>query len=298
MGNFEGLRAGEYRDGSFEYDIRVRGDMASRDKISDVADYVIPLPAGGMVRLPDVAVIEYTAGPSQLFRRDRQGQVSVTCDVAPGVSQGELAASIEEQVKQVINKYPECSYAFSGEVEMMNESFMRMGIALIMAICLTFMLIASLLESIGQAIIIMFALPLSMIGVFIGLYLTGQTFSIFSIMSVIMLVGLVVNNSIVVLDHSNHLQKEKDMDRDQSLIESGRTRLRPILMANITTIIALIPLALGLGWGGEMRQSMAIVQIGGLVTGGMLGLLVVPSIYSLTSDIVLFITGNRKRKAA
>ena len=296
MGNFEGLLAGEYRDGSFEYDIRVRGDYGSRDKIADVADYIIPLPAGGMVRLPDVAQIEYTTGPSQLFRRDRQGQVSITCDVAPGTTQGELAEIIEQQVKIIKLKYPDCSYAFSGEVEMMKESNQRMGIALVIAICLTFMLVASLLESIGQAVIIMFALPLSMIGVFLGLYLTGQTFSIFSIMSVIMLVGLVVNNSIVVLDHSNHLQKEKGMDCDQSLIESGRTRLRPILMANITTIIALIPLALGWGWGGEMRQSMAVVQIGGLITGGMLGLLVVPSIYSLTSDWFHFFSGNKKKE--
>jgi HAE1 family hydrophobic/amphiphilic exporter-1 len=168
------------------------------------------------------------------------------------------------------------------------ESFQRLGIALIMAICLTYMLLASLLESFTQPFVILVSLPLSLIGVFTALFLMGGTFSIFSIMSIIMLVGLVINNSIIVIDYINRLRRQ-GKERTEAIVEAGTVRLRPILMANLTTVVAMIPLALGLGWGGEMRAPMAMVQIGGLIAGGWIGLLVVPVIYTLTEDFGKFL---------
>ena len=183
----------------------------------------------------------------------------------------------------LLEKYPDCNVFFGGSIERMEESNRRMMVALIMAISLTYMLLASLLESFTQPLVIMFSLPLSMIGVFTGLFLMGGTFSIFSIMSIVMLVGLVINNSIIVIDYINTLRRG-GKDRHEAIIEAGTTRLRPILMANLTTVLALIPLALGMGWGGEMRAPMAMVQIGGLIAGGGMGLIIIPVIYTISDD--------------
>ncbi len=279
---FEGLLAGEYREGAFDYDIRVKADEDSRKVIADISELTIMNAAGRLIPLPQLAEIKQTTGPSQIFRKNRQNMIKVTCDVS-GSSPGQVVAAVNRELEPLLREYPEVTVFFGGEVERMQESFARMGVALIMAVCLTYMLLAALLESFTQPLIIMVSLPLSLIGVFAALFLMGGTFSIFSIMSIVMLVGLVINNSIIVIDYINILRKQ-GKGRTDAIIESGTTRLRPILMANLTTVIALIPLAMGSGWGGEMRAPMAMVQIGGLLAGGWMGLLVVPVIYTISDD--------------
>ncbi|MBN1764633.1 MAG: efflux RND transporter permease subunit [Sedimentisphaerales bacterium] len=279
---FEGLIVSEYREGAYNYDIRVKADEASREVVDDVNQLTVMNQQGSLIPLPEVAQIKYTSGPSQIFRKNRQSLITVSCALS-NRSAGDVVADIMRETQSIRNEYPDVRVFFGGEVEQMQESFGRLFVALIMAIGLTYMLLASLLESFTQPLIIMISLPLSMMGVFIALFLMGGTFSIFSIMSVIMLVGLVVNNSIIIIDYINILRRE-GRDRFEAIIESGRTRLRPILMANLTTVVAMIPLAMGLGWGGEMRAPMAMVMIGGLIAGGWLGLLIVPVIYTLSDD--------------
>ncbi|MBN1436607.1 MAG: efflux RND transporter permease subunit [Sedimentisphaerales bacterium] len=281
--SFEGTFAGDYREGAYEYDIRVKNDDRNGETVADVTDLTIMNAMGDLIPLPQVADIETTTGLAQVFRKDRQSLITVSCDVS-GRSIAEVVADIQTQMADVMDRHPGYHYTFSGDVEHMEESNQRMMVALVMAICLTYMLLAALLESFVLPILIMFSLPLSLIGVFGGLWLMGGTFSIFSVMSIVMLVGLVINNSIIVLDHVIHLRK-KGMERKEAILEAGRTRLRPILMANLTTVVALIPLAMGLGWGGEMRAPMAMVQIGGLIAGGWMGLLVVPMLYAMTDDL-------------
>ncbi|MCK5270923.1 MAG: efflux RND transporter permease subunit, partial [Sedimentisphaerales bacterium] len=232
--------------------------------------------------LPELAAIRHTTGPAQLFRKNRQSMITVSCD-ASGRSSGQVVADIDKHIQPLLAEYPDINIFYGGEIEMMQESFTRMGVALIMAVSLTYMLLAALLESFTQPLIIMVSLPLSLIGVFFSLFLMGGTFSIFSIMSIVMLVGLVINNSIIVLDYVNTLRR-RGKSRHDAIIEAGSTRLRPILMANLTTVVAMIPLAMGMGWGGEMRAPMAMVQIGGLIAGGGMGLLIVPVIYTLSDD--------------
>ena len=292
---FEGLQAGEYRDGAFDYDIRVRADERSRANIADIEKLTIMNRRGHLIPLPQLADIVRTSGPSQLSRKDRRSLVTITCDVT-GRSPGDVVKDIEKHLPPVIKQYPGCNYAFAGEVEHMRESFGRMFVALIMAICLTYLLLASLLESFVQPLMILVSLPLSLIGVFAALFLMGGTFSIFSIMSIVMLVGLVINNSIIVIDYINLLRR-KGMERTEAIVEAGTTRLRPILMANLTTVVALIPLAMGMGWGGEMRAPMAMVQIGGLIAGGWMGLIVIPVIYTLSDDLT-HLFGWKKKAGA
>jgi hydrophobic/amphiphilic exporter-1 (mainly G- bacteria), HAE1 family len=279
---FEGLIVSEYRDGAFNYDIRVKADEQSRKTLGDIEEVTVVNRNGSLIPLPELAAIRYTTGPAQLFRKNRQSMITVSCD-ASGRSSGQVVADIDKHIQPLLTEYPDINIFYGGEIEMMQESFTRMGVALIMAVSLTYMLLAALLESFTQPLIIMVSLPLSLIGVFFSLFLMGGTFSIFSIMSIVMLVGLVINNSIIVLDYVNTLRR-RGKDRHDAIIEAGSTRLRPILMANLTTVVAMIPLALGMGWGGEMRAPMAMVQIGGLIAGGGMGLLIVPVIYTLSDD--------------
>lgn len=279
---FDGLIASEYREGAYNYDIRVRNDESSRRTVADIEKLTIMNPAGRLIPLPELARIVTTTGPAQLFRKNRLSLVTVSC-AASGRSQGEVAASIAREIEPLLAEFPQCKIFFGGQIESMKESFGRLFTAMIMAICLTYVLLASLLESFTQPLIIMVSLPLSLIGVFYALFFMGGTFSIFSIMSIVMLVGLVINNSIIVIDYINKLRRQ-GMERTEAIIEAGMTRLRPILMANLTTVVALMPLAMGLGWGGEMRAPMAMVQIGGLIAGGGLGLLIVPVVYTLSDD--------------
>ncbi len=284
---FDGLLAGEYREGGFSYDIRIRNSKQSRKTIDDIDKLTVINNRGQLIPLPQIAAISYATGPSQLFRKNRQSLTTISCD-ATGISTGELAAEIVNQLKPLLEKYPGVSISFAGQIERMQESFVRLGIALIMAVCLTYMVIASLLESYVQPLIVMITVPLSLIGVLLALFLMGGTFSIFSIMAIVILVGLVVNNAIIVIDYIKTLRAE-GAERTEAIIQAVKRRMRPLLMTNLTTIIALVPLALGRGWGGEMMSPMAMVQIGGLIVGGWLGLLVVPVLYTIFDDLTVYV---------
>jgi len=280
--SFEGLLVNEYREGAFNYDIRVRNDEGSRRRVSDVERLTVMNREGRLIPLPQVAQVTTTTGPSQLFRKDRQSLITISADLSKR-SLSEVVGDIRREMAPLLTAYPDCRIFFGGETERMEENFGRLFVALIMAVCLTYMLLACLLESFTQPLMIMVCVPISLIGVMLGLFLMGGRFSIFSIMSIVVLVGLVINNAIIVLDFTKRLRAE-GRERTAALVEAGRTRLRPMVMTNLTTIAALIPLSLGLGWAGELQAPMAMVQIGGLVTGGWIGLLIVPVVYTLSED--------------
>ncbi|MFC1783314.1 efflux RND transporter permease subunit [Planctomycetota bacterium] len=284
---FEGLILSEYREGIFNYDIRVKSNLDSRKDLKDLEALTVINRSGSLIPLPELAEIQFTTGAAQLFRKNRQNLITVSCDVS-GRSMGEVKNDVEEQMQPLLAEYPDCHMFFGGEIELMEESFGRLIVALIMAVCLTYALLASLLESFTQPLVIMISLPLSLIGVFLALFLMDGTFSIFSVMSIIMLVGLVINNSIIVIDYINILRRQ-GKERTEAIVESGMTRLRPILMANLTTVVAMTPLALGYGFGGELRAPMAMVQIGGLIAGGGLGLFIVPVIFTISDDFNNFV---------
>lgn len=169
---------------------------------------------------------------------------------------------------------------YAGEIQSIQDNFGPLNFALGLAVLLTFLLIAAILESFLFAFVIMLTVPLSVIGVVPALILTKTPMSIYGLMGVIMLVGLVVNNAIVIIDYAEIVRKE-GKDPSAAIVEACRVRLRPIIMADVTSIIAMIPLAIGAGDGGSFRSPMAIVAIGGLVAGGVLALLAIPPVYEL-----------------
>jgi len=168
----------------------------------------------------------------------------------------------------------------SGQSEEMQESFNSMQFALILAIFLVYLVMASQFESLIHPFVILFTIPLALVGAVLALFITGTTVSIVALIGVIMLAGIVVNNAIVLVDLINQLRAQ-GAERTDAIMEAGRARLRPILMTSLTTALGLLPMAMGIGEGSEVRTPMAITVIGGLVVSTLLTLLVIPVVYSL-----------------
>lgn len=274
-GYVTGKQAGVFRSEGKEYDILVRLDPEKIDDVSLVPGLPVQSPKG-FSPLDVLAEVAYGAGPTRILRKDRVRSVTVAADVT-GRSVGEAFREISAELEGLTlpRGY---RFVFGGEVEEMRENFTYMAIAFVMAVVITFLMIAAILESYVFALVIMLTVPLSIIGVVPLLLVTGTNISFYGALGLIMLVGLVVNNAIVVIDYAETVRKRGHRPFD-AVIEACRIRLRPIVMADATSIIAMVPLALGLGAGGAYRVSMALVAIGGLFAGGTLALFAIPPIY-------------------
>jgi HAE1 family hydrophobic/amphiphilic exporter-1 len=181
-------------------------------------------------------------------------------------------------------------FDFGGGAEMMQETVSEMMIAVILAIVLTYMLLAALLEHLVQPLIILITVPLGLIGVLLALVFTGKSLSIISMLAIIMLIGIVVNNAILMLDYSNQLVRENGLSHKLALIKAAPVKLRPILMSTISIMLGMLPMAMGWGdKGAEMRQPMGIVQIGGLLASTLLCLFIVPALDYLVDEFYQFI---------
>ncbi len=244
-----------------------------------------------MVPIGEVADYRISATPSQIDRRDLVRQVVVSANL-DGLQVGTAVKKVRE-VAARIPMEPGYSISFSGEAEDMAESFGYMAEALLLAIILVYLILAAQFESFITPLSIMLSLPLSIVGMAGMLWLTGDTLSIMSLIGLIMLMGLVTKNAILLVDYARTLQG-RGLSRREALIQSGRTRLRPILMTTLAMIFGMLPLALALGAGGEMRAPLARGVIGGLITSTVLTLLVVPVVYSLLDDLGAWI---RRRTA-
>ncbi|MDP2936939.1 MAG: efflux RND transporter permease subunit, partial [Dehalococcoidia bacterium] len=171
-----------------------------------------------------------------------------------------------------------------GEAELMGESFVSMGMALALSILLMYMLMVALYESMLYPLVIMFSLPVSLVGAFSGLAVTGQTLNLASMIGLIMLMGLVAKNAILLVDYTNTL-RGRGLKRNEAILEAGPTRLRPILMTTGAMVMAMLPVAMQIGHGAETRSPMAVVVIGGLISSMLLSLVLVPAIYTFMDDI-------------
>ncbi len=276
-GYVTGLKAGVFREKGKEYDILVK--LRSEEVSSPFQLPDLPFStSAGFVSLRDLAKIEDTMGPTQILRKDRQRSITVDGNVS-GTTVGEAYREIKPRIDE-IPLPPGYRITYAGEIQSIQDNFGPLNFALGLAVLLTFLLIAAILESFLFAFVIMLTVPLSVIGVVPALILTKTPLSIYGLMGVIMLVGLVVNNAIVIIDYAEIVRKE-GKDPAAAIIEACKVRLRPIIMADVTSIIAMIPLAIGAGDGGSFRSPMAIVAIGGLVAGGVLALLAIPPVYEL-----------------
>ncbi len=282
--SIEGQVATRYRTGSEEIDVRVRLSDDGRKEVTEIAGLQLASPLGFMVPLGEVVEIQEQQAPSTISRSNQVRVVSVNAQLDGSRDLASVIKDAEEVIGRELVLPSGYTLEFGGEFELMSDAFGDLYLALLMAIALVYMIMAAQFESLLHPFVIMFSMPVTIIGVLAALFLTGVTFNVVTFIGVIMLAGIVVNNGIILVDYINQL-RQRGMERDEAILTAGPTRLRPILMTALTTILAMVPLAFGRGEGAELQASMAVAVVGGLTTSTFLTLLFVPVIYSLFDDL-------------
>ena len=289
---FTGQVATQFREDGNEMNVVLLYPEDERSTISDLKDLKIQSQAGGAIPLETVAQFNEVQGPVTLQRQNQQAQMDVTSEVVDR----DLASVVDDiKVKLDNLNLPEgYSYEIGGQAQDMAESFRDLSIALIFSIFLVYAVMAVQFENFLFPLIIMFSMPAIVVGVMVGLFVTGLPLSIPAFIGIIMLAGIVVNNSIVLVDYINILRR-KGVDRYEAILEAGPSRLRPILMTTLTTILAMIPLGLALGEGAETQQPLAVTIIFGLGISSIFTLLLIPVVYTLLDDLTGIMTGRRRK---
>lgn len=280
----EGITATKYLENGEEYDITVTLNDESVDSPEKVGQISIPSRNGTVYRISQLAKINFTKSYSKILHRDKYVAIQFTGSNAPGVPMGNITSEIEKRLED-INFPPGYKIKWAGTSEMMKEMVADMSFAFVLAMVLTYLLLAAILESFIQPIFILLTVPLAIIGVLASLYYTHISFAITSLMAIIMLIGIVVNNAILMLDYTNQLVRDQDYDVKDALIEACPTKLKPIVMSTLAIILGMLPLAIGVGSAGvEMRQPLGVVSIGGLLVSTALTLFVVPAFYYIFEE--------------
>ena len=272
----EGLTATRLREAGEEYDVVVRFKKEFRNSISDIKNIAIQNPAGMSVRLGELGEVKEYYSPPNIEHKQRERVVTISTTPYK-TSLGELAASIENEIEKA--EFPrEIMIDVGGAYEDQQEGFMDLGLLLALSLLLVYIVMASQFESLKMPFIIMFSIPFAFSGVILALLITNTTLSIIAGLGAVMLVGIVVKNAIVLVDYIN-LMRDRGHALDDAITLSGKSRLRPVLMTAMTTILGMLPLALSTGEGSEIWSPMGISVIGGLVASTIITMVIVPVIY-------------------
>lgn len=281
---FNGNTDGKFRAGEYEYDINIRFGDVNRQSIDDVKNLMFTNPQGQQVRLSQFADVKMGSGPSLLERRDKSPSVKVRAK-AVGRPVGDVANEWANQFMNSTKKPVGVDYIWSGDMENQQEGFGTLGIALLAAIVLVYLVMVSLYDSFVYPFVVLFSIPLAMIGVMVILALTANSLNIFTMLGMIMLIGLVAKNAILIVDFTN-ARKAAGANTHDALVQANHARLRPILMTTIAMIFGMLPIALATGAGAEMNKGLAWVVIGGLTSSLFLTLIIVPVVYSLFDSVL------------
>ena len=274
-----GRNSGYFREGGDEFVIRVKLKDAEQRSLREILDLTVSNQDGQPVVLRNIVSFDPRTGPVQIEHKNQERLVTVRANTT-GRDMGSVLDDIRYELRSV--PVPRgMAINFGGDYEEQQEAFRELAIGLFLALVLVYMVMACLYESLRDPFIVMFSVPLAIIGVTLMLFLTNTTFNMQSFIGCIMLAGIVVNNAILLVDYTNLLRRDEKMELREAIMEAGRRRLRPILMTALTTIIGLMPLALGLGEGGEAQAPMARTVIGGLLSSTLITLVVIPVVYSI-----------------
>jgi len=284
-----GMTASKFREDGDEFDIVVRFDEPFRRSVEDIENILFMSATGHRVRVKDVGVVEEFFSPPSIQRENRQRSVSISMSLHDAAL-GDVVPKVQRIVDEADIPYG-VSVTIGGTAEQQAESFGDIGLLLVLVVVLVYIVMATQFESLRMPFIIMFTLPFAFTGVFVALFLTGTPLSLIALIGSVMLVGIVVKNGIVLVDFTN-LQCDRGLSVNQAVITAGKSRLRPVLITSLTTILGLMPLAIGLGEGSETWQPMGIAIIGGMTVSTALTLIVVPVLYSVFGTRSL----ARKRK--
>ena len=273
----------KFRDGNDDYDLRIVLDKFDRSTISDVKNLTFLNKKGQVIELQQFADIYQTTGPTKLQRRNRINSITVFAQV-----NGRPSGSIGQDIKAELAKgiLPAgVDVAYEGDLKNQADSFGSLGLAMIAAILFVYMVMVALYDSYIYPFVVLLSIPVAMVGAFLALALTMKTLNIFSILGIIMLIGLVGKNAILLVDRANQMRKESGMNVFDALMEAGNSRIRPILMTTTAMVIGMLPLALATDSGSEWKSGLAWAIIGGLISSMFLTLILVPVVYTMMENL-------------
>lgn len=280
---YSGNTDGKFRAGEYEYDINIKYNAFDRKNITDVSNLIFINDLGQQIKLSQFATITEGSGPSKLERRDKTASVTVQGQNI-GVPSGTIVQQWQEKLDK-LEKPTGVSYIWGGDQENQSEGFGTLGVALLAAIILVYLVMVGLYDSFVHPFVVLFAIPLSFIGAMLALALTNNSLNIFTILGIIMLIGLVCKNAIMLVDYTNQRRAAGESIRT-ALIQANHARLRPILMTTIAMVFGMFPIALASGAGAEWKNGLAWVIIGGLISSLFLTLIIVPVIYEIMEKII------------
>ena len=279
---FNGNDDSKFRTGDSEYDINILFQEGNRQSIDDIENMTFINAMGQQIKLSQFATINYASGPTQLERYDKSPSVTVQAQTV-GRPTGTVVSEWKTKL-ETLQKPNNVHFVFAGDQEMQDEGFGTIFVSLFAAILLVYMVMVVLYDSFSRPFVVLFSIPLSFIGALIALALANMSLNIFTLLGMIMLIGLVAKNAIMLVDFANH-RKQEGEDTITALIQANHARLRPILMTTIAMVAGMIPLAIANGAGAEVNKGLAIVIIGGLLSSLFLTLIVVPLVYLIFDNI-------------
>lgn len=281
-GNLEGIEAGTFksRETARNYDIVVK--LSEREGKDQVGEFPMPGAPGHPVALAALGRVEEDQIPIQIIRQDKQRITKVTAQLAPELPLGKAATLISQSIDEQVAFPPGYNYRFAGMYETMSEGIAGLVEAGIISVLLVFLSLAAIIESYRRTFLVLVTLPLALIGTFWALALAGESLDLFAIMAIVMMTGIVVNNAILIIDQFNVLVHQ-GTPRHQAMIQAACDRFRPIVMITLAAVLGMLPLALGRGIGAELRVSVGVATVGGILISGVLTLIVLPILYDLAT---------------
>jgi HAE1 family hydrophobic/amphiphilic exporter-1 len=279
--NVQGTQAAQYRERGNEYPVIVRLRESDRQGVGDIGDVLVATPGGQVVPARNLLDVGRATGPLQIDRKNMERITRVNADIETSLS--EAVAAVQERLPEV-RVPPDFSVGFGAEVEEQARAFQQLLLVLVLAVLLVYAVMAAQYESLRDPFVIMFSIPVASIGIVTTLLITDTAFNMQAYIGVIMLAGIVVSNAILLVDYVNTLRRRDGLGVREAVELGGRRRLRPILMTSFATMLGLVPMATGLGEGGELQAPLARVVIGGLLTSTIVTLVLVPAVYTLFEE--------------
>ncbi|MBS1971585.1 MAG: efflux RND transporter permease subunit [Bdellovibrionales bacterium] len=279
----EGNEAAVFRDKGIEYKVRVRFDEQYRDLRSQFNTTLVPNANNNMIPLNRIAKAEDTLGYSQINRQNKSRFINIGANLGPTGSLGTVSEEVQKIVKDEMPPPPGIDYRFQGQAEDFQDLISSMLLAIFLGVLFIYLVLSSLYESFVTPFTILLALPLAMCGAMVALLVFGKSIDIFSLIGIVLLLGVVAKNSILLVDYTKQME-QAGHPRNEAIIKACRTRLRPILMTSLALISGMIPIAIGLNEASAMRTSMGIAIIGGLISSTLLTLLIVPAAYGFVDN--------------
>jgi len=276
-----GTEAGQWETGGELQDITIELPRIGVNQLDDIT-----FRSGDTtIRLDDIADIEYSVAPKEIYRKNQVRVGKVTAQIAGGMPLDRVVQHIDSAMENIAFP-PDYRYTVTGEEQKRRDAFNNLKFAMILSFILVYMVLASQFESLVHPFTIILSVPLAAVGAIAIFFILGRTFNIMAYIGIIMLVGIAVNDSIILVDAINQLKRE-GLSRYEAIIEAGQRRIRPIIMTSLTTILALLPLTVGFGEGASLRSPMALAVIGGLITSTLLTLVVIPCVYAVMDKLTL-----------